>query len=215
MWGEGYLLPNGSAFERQFEPMGKGKDNGPYCRCYHYRHKLQGRGVVVVLDEYKQICSTMYGYSLRRNCLTIAVYFAFSGPFFVLEYFEDLGRWSGISLLVGLAPAIIYFIRQRRRDWQRIDDSLAGRRKIGRDRSPQEARILWFALSGWTAIGSCMAIVGIPTLMILEKGPYPQPLDWIWLGPLGAGVVIGLGRWSILKARAIRYVHRNWRFPEA
>jgi hypothetical protein len=153
----------------------------------------------------------MYGFLLRRIFWATIVYITFSGPFFLLEAVVDFGDWAGISLLVGLVPAIIYCIRQRTRDWQRIHDSLAGRRKVGRDRSPEEAKILWFALSDWNAIGWCTAIVVISIWILLENGVYPQPHDWIWIGPIGAAVVVGLGRWSILKARARRYVDRNWR----
>jgi hypothetical protein len=211
MWGEGYFRPAGSAFERQFEPMGKPKQNGPFCRCYHYRPKLQGSGVVVSREEYDKICSTMYDYVLRRNFLTVIVYLIFSGPFFLLEAVFDFGDWAGRSLLVGFVPAIIYCIRQRTRDWQRIHDSLAGRRKVGRDRSPEEARILWFALSDWNPICWCAVIVVIPIWMLLENAIYPQPHDWIWIGPLGAVIVFVFGRWILLKARARRYVDRNWR----
>lgn len=210
MWGEGYILPSGNAFELQFEPMGVPRENGAYCRCYHYRRRLEGRGVVVSCEEYDKIRNTFEGYVLRRTFLAIVIYFAISGPFFILEALVDFGSWSGVSLLPGLIPAIIYFFRQKERDWRRIDDSLSGRRKVGKDRSPEEAKIMRFALCSWTAIGACAMIVAMPTIAVFN-GRYPQPHDWIWLGPLWVATVPALVWRSILKRRAIRYVERNWR----
>ena len=214
MWGEGYLLPSGGRFELQFEPFGRPKDAGPCCRRYEYRRKLEGRGVSVSLEEFDELKRKFHRRRVWRLFLTIVVYFVFSSPAFIAEYFFDFGSWSGVSLLVGLIPAALYWFRHRKQDRREIDESLAGRRKVGRNRSPEEAKILWFALTGWEPIGRWLLIIGTPTAAILEKRPYPPPHYWIGLGPLAAAIAVWLGWWSILKARAVRYVDRNWCRPD-
>jgi hypothetical protein len=170
---------------------------------------LEGRGVVVSPDETNKIVVTYIGYSLRRSFLAVLIFAVSSAAFLFIEPAIYVGDWSGMSLFLGLIPAAIYWWRQQKYDWGRFDDRLAGRRKVGLDRSPQDAKLMRFALSGWTAIGYCTAFVAIPVAAAFQERAMPPAQDWIWLAPLGTAVVVGLGSWSVLKARAIRAYRRS------
>jgi hypothetical protein len=211
MWGNGDLRPRGGAFERQFEPTGI--DRNDDVKGYLYRRNLEGRGVSVSPDEHRILVGTFAGYVLLRGFLAIVICVASAAAFFAVEPMIYMGDWSGISMCLGLIPAGIYCWWQRNRDWQRIDKKLAGRKKVGLDRSSEDAQLMRFALSGWTVIGYSAAVVAITVILVVQQGPVPQPRDWIWLAPLGAIVIGGLGRWSVLKARAIRICRERLLIP--
>ena len=170
-----------------------------------YRRNLVGRGVRVAPDEYIQIIGTFAGYVLLRIFWTGVVGVASAAAFFAMETTIYVGEWNGISIVLGLISATIYCWWQRKRDWQRIDDRLAGRKKAGRNRSPEDAKLLRLALSGWTPIWYCITIVMIPVVAMFDRGIMPRPSDWLWLTPLGMIILGGLG-WVIypkLQARRI------------
>jgi len=208
MWGEGYILPTSCAFERQFEPMGKAEDGE--ADYYLYRRNLEGRAVKLTPHDYRETVAMFFWSVVRRWFWTVLIYgvslAAFNGAEPAIYPNDELG----VPIVLAAAPAAIFFWKRRKRDWRRSHDRLAGRKKVGADRSPQEAKALRFAVSGWTPIVYCIALVGIPTLVVIQEGPYPQPRHWIWLGPLGAAIVAGLSWWSILKARTIRALDEAW-----
>jgi hypothetical protein len=203
MWGSGHLLPNGkSAFELQFEPTGI--DRAENIKGYLYRRNMEGRGVRVTFDEYIHLVGTFSGYVLLRGFFAIVIFVASAAIFLLIEPTIYVGDWSGISLLLGLVPAALYCGWQRRRDWQRIDDKLAGRKKVGLDRSAEEAKMMRLALSNWVPFWYCAAIPSVPALAAFQNGARPQAHDWFWLAPLGIIIIGGLGWWSFCKLRALR-----------
>lgn len=203
MWGNGQFLPKGvSAFELQFEPMAL--DRYDEVKGYLYRRNLEGRGVRITPEEYIQLIGTFSGYVLLRGFCAILILIVSAMIFLRIEPTIYVGDWSGISILLGLIPAALFCLWQRKRDWKRIDEKLAGRKKVGLNRSAEDARLMRLALSNWVPFWYCAAIPGIPALVALHDGVRPRPHDWFWLAPLGTTIVAGLGWWGCRKLHALK-----------
>jgi len=202
MWGDGTHLPTGNAFERQFEAIGLTRSEE--VKYYIYRKNLEGRGVKVVPDEYREITNAFFWSSFRRWFWTILIYVIFTPVFYLLEPAFSPDDDIGLPIIMGTAPAAIYYWLQRKRDWQRAECGLVGRPKAGLDRSPEDAKILRRAITGWLPIERCILVVMVPVVVVIDTGPTPGLRDLTWLVPLGAVIIGGLGWWSIVKARAIR-----------
>lgn len=173
-------------------------------KYYLYRKNLEGRGARITPDEFREIANAFFWAAFRRGCWAILICAISVEVFYLIEpvfYPEDD---IGIPIILGTFPAFIYYWWQRKRDWQRADGKLAGRPKVGPERSAQDAKILRCAITGWSPIGRCILVAMVPVLATIDRGIVPGPRDLIWVVPLGAVIIGGLGWWSVVKARAIR-----------
>ena len=195
MWGDGSAKPDESAFRRQFEPDGGG---------YLYRRNLEGRGVRVNPEEYERLIDQHERGIFKIIFLCVIVYLLSTIVFAIAEieiYGDDL---SGISGGLSFFTTAAYGFWRWKKNRQRLDKELAGRDKVGLDRSVRDARALRMALSGWRSILCCAGFIVVMCVAQAQNGDLPALRDWIWWGPLSVIVVAGLVWWSVRKAQAIR-----------
>lgn len=170
---------------------------------YVYRKNLQGRAVRVSLGEFEKIAVGYDGAVLKTAFLTILVWALSTAALSLAEAFLNYGDTNGVAPDLSLPIAAAYAFWRGRRYWDRLDREMAGRRKFGSDRSAEDAKLLRFALTGWSPIGFCAALIVAMCCVLFQDGDLAAH-DWIWLAPLLFCVVAGLAWWSVRKAQAIR-----------